>query len=272
MTQPPEQPGYGTQPGPGDQPGYGSQPGYGTQPGYPTLPAYPAQPGYGLPGYPAPGQHPYGSPAPYGSPYQPYPGGPNPYRFGKDPRLAEWWQRFLARLIDGLVIGVLTSWTFIPTELSFFHQVSTINNQDVGNPAAQQAAISSAFGELFVRLLLLAAVIAVVTFFYDWLQHGLWGQTIGKRALGTIVVTADNWSKISSGTAAGRAAVYALPTGVPYAGGIFALINELWLLWDDRRQCLHDKAARTVVVKKNLLDGQGAPHPGYPGYVGPPVA
>jgi uncharacterized RDD family membrane protein YckC len=34
-------------------------------------------------------------------------------------------------------------------------------------------------------------------------------------------------------------------------GGLFALINESWLLWDPRRQCLHDKAAGTVVVKKN---------------------
>ena len=35
--------------------------------------------------------------------------------------------------------------------------------------------------------------------------------------------------------------------------GLFALINESWLLWDPRRQCLHDKAAGTVVVKKAAL-------------------
>lgn len=34
---------------------------------------------------------------------------------------------------------------------------------------------------------------------------------------------------------------------------LFALINESWLLWDPRRQCLHDKAAGTVVVKKSTL-------------------
>ena len=34
-------------------------------------------------------------------------------------------------------------------------------------------------------------------------------------------------------------------------GSLFALVNELWLTWDPRRQCLHDKAAHTVVIKKN---------------------
>jgi uncharacterized RDD family membrane protein YckC len=32
---------------------------------------------------------------------------------------------------------------------------------------------------------------------------------------------------------------------------LFDLLNELWLTWDPRRQCLHDKAAHTVVIKKD---------------------
>ena len=101
--------------------------------------------------------------------------------------------------------------------------------------------------------LLIGAGIGVISFGYDWLQHGLWGQTIGKRVMGTKVVTADTRSPISGQAACGRAAVYALVPVVPSVGGLFALINESWLLWDPRRQCLHDKAARTVVVKKSAL-------------------
>jgi uncharacterized RDD family membrane protein YckC len=267
------QPGYGTPPGGGTQPGYGTPPGGGTQPGYGTPPSGGTQPGYGLPGYPAPGQQPYGSPAPYGSPYQPYPG--QGYAYGKDPRLAEWWQRLLARLLDGLVLFVLTSWLWIPAYVNFFHQISTINSQ-INDPVAQQAAIQNATHQLTDRFLLLGLAIAILSFFYDWLQHSLWGQTLGKRALGTVVVTADTWSKVSAGAAAGRAAVYSLPAGVPYAGGLFELLNELWLLWDQRRQCLHDKAGRTVVAKKALLAQQAAQAPGggpaYPGYPGWPNA
>ena len=70
-----------------------------------------------------------------------------------------------------------------------------------------------------------------------------------------MVVTANGYGKVTSGSAAGRAAVYALPGLVPGAGGLFALLNELWLTWDSRSQCLHDKAAHTVVIKKNY---QGA--------------
>jgi TctA family transporter len=41
--------------------------------------------------------------------------------------------------------------------------------------------------------------------------------------------------------------------GIPIIGilvGVFVLVNVLWQLWDKPlQQCLHDKAAGTVVVK-----------------------
>ena len=30
---------------------------------------------------------------------------------------------------------------------------------------------------------------------------------------------------------------------------VFFLVDNLWLVWDPRRQALHDKAARTLVVR-----------------------
>jgi uncharacterized RDD family membrane protein YckC len=77
------------------------------------------------------------------------------------------------------------------------------------------------------------------------------------------VVTAGNRSRITGGAAAGRAAIYALPTAIPFIGGLFALLNELWLLWDPRRQCLHDKAAGTIVVKAGTLPPGSGPPPGW---------
>ena len=35
----------------------------------------------------------------------------------------------------------------------------------------------------------------------------------------------------------------------PAIFGIFFIIDNIWLLWDHQRQCLHDKAASTVVVR-----------------------
>ena len=258
-TPPSAQPGYAQPPG---QAGYTQphgQPGYAQaahtppsgQPGY-------AQPGYappsGQPGYAQPG---YGQPASYGSPYQPYPGAGYGYT-AKDPSLAEWWQRLLARIIDGLILSVLIVPLWIPVFTSLVNKLRNINNQYGGNtngPAAQ-AAINHVTGEFFGEIFLVFIAGLVIAVAYDWLQHGLWGRTLGKRALGTMVVTASTRTKVGAGAAGGRAAVYVLPALVPIVGGLFALLNELWLLWDRQRQCLHDKAAQTVVIK---VRGPGAP-------------
>jgi uncharacterized RDD family membrane protein YckC len=243
------QPGYGTPPGSGAEPG-GTQahPGYGPPAG-PGPEAAPGQPGYG---YGAPGQPGYGSPGPppHGT-YQPCPGTGYQYGPGQDATLAEWWQRLLARIIDAAVILVLASPFWLPPFATYAHRIQDVQNLyhgDVSSPAAQTA-ISVAGSRLLGSLLLAGIAGALITMAYDWIQHGLWGKTLGKRAVGTMVVTADTRSKISGGAAGGRAAVYALPSAIPIIGTLFAAVNELWLLWDKRRQCLHDKAARTVVIK-----------------------
>jgi uncharacterized RDD family membrane protein YckC len=249
--QPPGQPGYGqaTYRPPAGQSGYGQPAG---QPGY-------AQPGYAQPGYAQPG---YGQPASYGSPYQPYPGTGYGYTT-TDPSLAEWWQRLLARIIDGLVLSVLIIPLWVPVFISLVNKLRNINNQYAGNTNSQaaQAAISHVTGQFFIEIFLVAIAGLAIAVAYDWVQHGLWGRTLGKRALGTMVVTASTRSKISAGAAGGRAAIYVLPSLVPFVGGLFALLNELWLLWDQQRQCLHDKAAQTVVIK---VRGPGAPPYGQP--------
>jgi len=154
-------------------------------------------------------------------------------------------------MIDWVIVGVISSPLWIPAFTTYVNKLRSISNQYGGNlntPAAQTA-IDHAGGHLFGKLFLAGLAAALLMFAYDWVQHGLWGRTLGKRALGTKVVSASDRSKVSGGAAGGRAAVFALPPIVPLVGGLFALLNELWLLWDRQRQCLHDKAAKTVVVK-----------------------
>jgi uncharacterized RDD family membrane protein YckC len=200
----------------------------------------------GTPGYPAPSYGTAGRPA-------------------RDPALAEWWQRLLARLVDDVILIILTSPVWIAGLLPLFRRIQRLASQypDLSQPAAAQAfndSVNQQMAGMVGTFLLIGAGIGVISFGYDWLQHGLWGQTIGKRVMGTKVVTADTRSPISGQAACGRAAVYALVPVVPSVGGLFALINESWLLWDPRRQCLHDKAAGTVVVKKSAL-APGGPQP-----------
>lgn len=224
----------------------------------------------GLPGYAVPVNQPYRPLAGYGAPHQPYPVAGYQPRLGKDPRLAEWWQRLLARLIDGVVLFVLAIVVLLPIHFSFLHQFSVLFHDmlKVHQNAGQRGAIPVQPAPVVPTGRVLAADLigVVIAFAYDWLQHGLWGQTLGKRALGTIVVMADTGSKIGGRVAGVRAAVYTLPTPVPYVGGLFSLLNVIWLLWDKRRQCLHDKAGRTVVVKKAALTRQAATSAGYLNY------
>ena len=233
-----------------------------TQGGQWQAPDQPHGPTPGQPHDAAPGQA-YGStPAPPYGAYQPGPRAPagTGYRL-KDPALAEWWERLLARVIDGIIVAVLTSPFWIPLMVSLFHRLQRLSNQypDLTSPGAQQAFSNSA-SQMVTGMLgtiwLVVFACALVYFAYDWLQHGLWGQTIGKRVMGTKVVSAQTRSRIPAGAAGGRAAVYCLVPAV--IGGIFWLIDVVWLLWDPRRQCLHDKVASTVVVKMSMLAPQGA--------------
>jgi uncharacterized RDD family membrane protein YckC len=262
--------GYGT---PGQSPsGYGTPgqapSGYGT-PGNQAYPSYP-QPGYGQPYQPGHGQY-QGYAQQYQGYAQQYQGyGQQPYQAfepvmgRKNPALAEWWQRLLARIIDGFILGVIFSPLWLPPWRTFFRTVQNITNQYgsgalSSNPAAKSA-FATAESHLIVKMFVIFLGFYAVAFLYDWIQHWQWGQTIGKRALGTRVVRDDGNPSLSAGAACGRAAFYAFAPLIPVVGSLFELLNELWLTWDPRRQCLHDKAAHTVVVKK---DYQGPrPQPG----------
>lgn len=251
-SQPPQASPYGTPPQYGvPLPQNGTPPQYAAP--YPGPPQYSAPPYGTSPHYGTP--PPYAAPQPYGIPYPAYAAG---LPIGPEPDLAEWWRRLLGRLIDILVLTIAATPIGLAVLSHPFSQYQRIVNRypDLNTPGAQ-AALSKADGRLLGSWLVFACTIAVLSFFYDSIQHGLWGQTLGKRALGTRVVSAHDRSKISGGTAAGRAAMYALIPVVPLIGTLFSLLNGLWLTWDRRRQALHDKAARTIVIKTSVP----APHP-----------
>ena len=73
------------------------------------------------------------------------------------------------------------------------------------------------------------------------------GQTLGKKALRLRVVPLDPRATLTRGAAAKRYSVAILAGSfIP----LLPLVDGLWQLWDKPyRQCLHDKAAGTVVVK-----------------------
>ncbi len=74
------------------------------------------------------------------------------------------------------------------------------------------------------------------------------GQTPGKMLLATRVVDATTYQLPSFASAAIRFAVPSAASFMPVAGGLATMLVYAWLLWDPRRQGLHDKAANTVVI------------------------
>ncbi|MBB4892172.1 putative RDD family membrane protein YckC [Streptomyces olivoverticillatus] len=196
----------------------------------PEPPPYPGS-GAGAGGpYGGPGGQggPYGG-APGGGPYGGAPGG-GPYGGAPDPLagmppLANRGKRLLARIIDGLLVGV-------PISVIFYGATWG------SNPWNDQAKSTS-----------LSIIIAVVYFVYEGLMLTSRGQTVGKMAMHIRVAMLENGAIPAGRPGWTRAAVYNLPEIVPCCGFIFWLVNVLWCTWDDPyHQCLHDKAAKTVVV------------------------
>jgi uncharacterized RDD family membrane protein YckC len=239
MTQPPHSSGAGDEP---------------EQPSYPQQPAQPQQPQgpYGTP--PAPygqaAQTPYGQ-VPYGQPYgqppaaQPYGGGGQP-PYGTPGGLPQYsgahghgtyqepgaglagrFARLVAGIIDLLVLAVVS---FI-ISLPFGEVIRTDSDNNVGVSG------SGILGTL---------IEVVISITYYAVLHANWnGQTLGKKALGLRLVRADDLGPVSMGSALARSAIYNLAPFLCCVGG---LVNVGWILFDDRRQALHDKAVRTVVV------------------------
>ncbi|TQS22149.1 RDD family protein [Microbispora hainanensis] len=95
----------------------------------------------------------------------------------------------------------------------------------------------------------LQIAIAVVGAAYFWVQHALWGQTLGKRLYRLKVVSAATGAMPTRRQVGVRTLVHPfLSSAVPYLGSVLYLVDALWIFADPRRRCLHDVVAGTVVV------------------------
>ncbi|MGW2329087.1 RDD family protein [Streptomyces sp. NPDC001700] len=160
-----------------------------------------------------------------GSPYGDHDGGDDP--LAGMPPLAHLGRRLAARILDGLIIG-------IPIGVIMALILGTYYPMGDGSDAR-----SSVFTLVYV----------LAYFVYEGLMLTRYGQTLGKKAMKIRVAILETGETPAGGPGWVRAAVYALPEIVPCCGAVFWLVNVLWCTWDrPYRQCLHDKAAKTVVV------------------------
>lgn len=170
------------------------------------------------------------------------------------PVLASYGLRVVAYLIDLLIIGALSLvfggwllWKAVEPALEGFD-----NAMAAGDVEAMTAAISEA------RLGYLAAFLGVQLIIFLGYQIFClmrWAATPGKLAVGISVRRLDRPGPLDADTAIRRAgfqaAVQALGN-VPYLsllGTILVVTDFVWPLADDKNQALHDKVAKTIVIK-----------------------
>ncbi len=78
-------------------------------------------------------------------------------------------------------------------------------------------------------------------------------QSVGKLALGVHIVRAD-YRPVDSGRMFGlRVALTWFLSNFPCLGPFYFLADSLTILFNERRQCLHDFIADTIVVKRKKL-------------------
>ncbi len=169
--------------------------------------------------------------------------------------LAEWWRRLLARILDSIFSSVLGLIVAIPwlgpamdvleRALRDFSTAASAGNQpDI-------AGFSADFAEALLPVTMVSLVVSLVyeIGFLTWKS-----ATPGKMLLGTVVRRVGDGEPIGLVTAARRQVVGLVASAiafVPFLGLFSTVLNVLdpaWLLWDPKRQALHDKVADTVVV------------------------
>jgi uncharacterized RDD family membrane protein YckC len=158
--------------------------------------------------------------------------------------LADFGSRLLAHLIDGAILTGVAMVIFVPIMvLAVFVLLPRMSGPATGpDPVFAELFLPFLLIELGLLLLLLAGY---YIYFVEMMHRG--GQTVGKKAMKLRVVPLEPGAVLTRGMAAKRYLVE-FPAGifVPF----FSYVDGLWQLWDKPyQQTLHDKFAKTVVIK-----------------------
>jgi len=222
-----------------------------TPPGGPPLdgppPAFPqpgphgSQPGsYG----PAPGQPPHHGPPPG------YGWRPPPQPLAPDGRpLADFGTRLLSHLIDSAILSGIAAVVFVPVMFVAFFQLTDFSDLEDSTGPALTA--DDLLADFFLPLVLieLGLFVLLLAGYYIYFVEMMYrtGQTVGKKAMKIRVVPLEPGATLTRGMAAKRYLIeFVAGAVVPF----FYYVDGLWQLWDKPYlQTLHDKAAKTVVIK-----------------------
>jgi len=172
--------------------------------------------------------------------------------------LSGWWRRVFAYWIDSVlvsVLGIILSWRFLQqiSEAMASYVDSSVRAAERGGSTPPVEPLADALVGPFLGI---TAVFVGLWFVYEVGFLKAFQGTPGKLALGLEVRLASApgplpWSAILLRYAAklgvGWLAVVPLVAVLVW---LYGLLDAVWPLGDPRRQSLHDKAARTQVVRR----------------------
>jgi uncharacterized RDD family membrane protein YckC len=157
---------------------------------------------------------------------------------------AGFWLRFVAHILDGLIIGLPVVIVVMIIFLSSGFGAFLHNLPNPPNPPDPDEVASTLGAAFFVGI----GLIVLVAFLGSWLYYALfesssWQATPGKKVL-NIFVTDINGAPVSFGRATGRYfskfVTQLIPLGIGY---MLAGLTE-------RKQALHDMIASTLVLRR----------------------
>jgi len=154
---------------------------------------------------------------------------------------AGFWLRFVAAIIDGLIIGIPIGILMFLTIASAIPAMARFGNQPA-NPAMLVMAI--------LPRIFFIVVLALVASWLYWalLESSEWQATLGKKALG-LYVTDLGGTRLSFGRASGR---FFAGRGISYVygiGGLYFLIDCIMAGFTEKKQALHDMIAGCLVQR-----------------------
>jgi len=152
---------------------------------------------------------------------------------------AGFWLRFVAYLIDGIIIGIPCVVVFAILAVATGASAALTNIHPGEEPPQ---ALIALLGAGFIFSIILVAVIGG-WLYYGMLESSPWQATLGKRALG-LYVTDMEGRRISFGRASGRF------FGKFVTGLIPLAIGYIMAGFTAKKQALHDMIAGCLVLRK----------------------
>ncbi|MGW2958320.1 RDD family protein [Streptomyces sp. NPDC001220] len=151
-------------------------------------------------------------------------------------------KRFAARLVDSLVVGMVTAAAAVPFGTRAADHVQ--DKIDAAKLSGRTETVWLLDGTTGLYLGIVLAVLLLVGVLYEVLPTAKWGRTLGKKLFGLEVRDIEGQEPPAFGAALRRWLVYTVPglLGIGIVGVAWCLFDRPW------HQCWHDKAAHTFVA------------------------